>query len=385
MEKTSANNRIVLEQEVSLDRLELYLIDLPQKNHFSSSIGERKSREALIVKWIDLEGRVGYGECACRPDPYYSVEYRAAAVDMIQRFVFPLLKKRQTYGGLMAAMRKIRGWNFTKTAIEAAVFQIARAQCDFDLSSCFYTSPIPHIPVGISLGIYQDKVECYEVVEQAIADGFQRLKFKIAPTVDTAVFDHINPLLFDHQVHTGFDANGSFYQKDLDQFAYFAETYDTVIEQAFPPNRFEVYLAAKKRFPDLKICADEEVKHLGDLIKLHQLGAIDELNLKIGRVGGIVNSIEILNYCYEQHLPCWIGGMFETGVGRLLNLEFASHLPQAKAHDLSPSARYFLEDIISPEVTMDRGFVALQALEACEVIPEVLEKYTTHKIIEKAN
>lgn len=385
MVKTLASNRMVLEQEISLYALELHQIDLPQKGHFSSSIGERKSREALLVKWIDLEGRVGYGECACRPDPYYSVEYRAAAVDMIQRFVVPLLRKRQTYGAFLKSLKKIRGWNFTKTAIEAAVFQIARAQCDFDLSQSFYASPVQHIPVGISLGIYQDKEECYEVVEQAIADGFQRLKFKISPAVDTAVFDHINPLLFDHQVHTGFDANGSFYHTDLDKFAYFANTYQTVIEQAFPPNRFDVYLAAKERFPDLKVCADEEVKHIGDLIKLHRLGAIDELNLKVGRVGGIMNSIEMVNYCYQHQIPCWIGGMFETGVGRLVNLEFASYLPSAKAHDLSPSARYFLEDIISPEVTMDRGFVDLKAMAECQVKVEVLEKYTTHKIIEKVN
>lgn len=375
----------LLEQVISLDRLELNKIELAQKTHFKSGIGERKSREALIVRWIDLDGEIGYGECACRPDPYYSAEFRDAGVDLIQRFIVPQLKKRQTYSELLNILKRIRGWNFTKTAIEAAVFQIARAQCNFDLSEIIHATPIQKVPVGISLGIYTDKKECYDVVQKAIEDGFQRLKFKISPKVDKAVFDYINPLLFDNEVHTGFDANGSFYHTDLDHFEYFANTYQTVIEQPFPPNRFDVLLEAKKRFPDLKICADEEVKNIGDLIKLHQLKAIDELNLKIGRVGGIVNSIEILNYCTDHDLPCWIGGMFETGIGRIVNLEFASYLPKAKAHDLSPSARYFLEDIISPEVTMEKGFVNMKSLEACEVLHEVLEKNTTHKIIEKVN
>lgn len=366
----------LLEQTITLHSLELYLINLPQVGAFKSSIGARKSREALIIKWIDADGRVGYGECACRPDPYYSVEYRDGAADVIQRFVAPFLKKEQSYGDILKLLKKVRGWNFTKGALEAAVFQIARQQGDFDMTEMIDVDPIEKIPVGISLGIYSDKVECYEAVQQAIADGFQRLKFKIAPNVDTAVFDHINPLLFDNNIHTGFDANGSFQEKDLDGFAYFANTYQTVMEQPFPPDRFDVLLEAKRRFPTLQICADEEVKNLGDVMKLHKLNAIDELNLKVGRVGGITNSIEILNYCNRQNISCWIGGMFETGIGRLVNLEFASFLPNAKAHDLSPSARYFIEDIISPEVTMNKGFVEMETLKECAVVGELLKKYT---------
>ena len=370
----------LLEQKITLKRLELFLIDLPQVSSFQSGIGVRNSREALIVKWIDSEGLIGYGECACRPDPYYSVEYRDAAAEVIQRFIAPALKKEQTYGEILNVLRKVRGWNFTKAAVEAAVFQIARKQGDIDLSTLLTSPQIDRIPVGISLGIYYDKTEFYEVVEQAISDGFQRLKFKISPKVDTSVFDYINPLLFDNNIHTGFDANGSFYEKDLDIFSYFANTYQTVIEQPFPPVRYDVLSKAKNRFPNLQICADEEVKNIGDLMKLHQLNAIDELNLKIGRVGGITNSIEIVNYCETNCISCWIGGMFETGIGRIANLELAAHLPNAKAHDLSPSARYFQQDIINPEVTMDRGFVDINSLDTCQVLPEVLNKYTTQRI-----
>ena len=229
------------------------------------------------------------------------------------------------------------------------------------------------------MGIYQNKHEMKEAVEKNIAAGYRRLKFKISPHVDTTAFDFVNPLLFDSNAVISFDANGSFSHTDLDHFFYFVNTYDTVIEQPFAPSRFDVYLAAKERFPSLKVCFDEEVKSIGDLIKLHQLGAIDELNLKVGRVGGIHNSIEILQYCYKHKIPCWIGGMFETGIGRLLNLQFASYLPNATAHDLSPSARYFLQDIIDPPVTMSEGYVDIAESKKCKIIPELLEKFTISK------
>ena len=73
--------------------------------------------------------------------------------------------------------------------------------------------------------------------------------------------------------------------------------------------------------------------------------------------------------------------MFETGVGRLLNLDFAAHLPKAKAHDLSPSARYFKEDIISPEVTMDQGFIEVEAMKKCEVLDSRIKTFAQEEIL----
>ncbi|MEM9821320.1 MAG: o-succinylbenzoate synthase [Bacteroidota bacterium] len=382
MDSENIKQELLLTQSISLRQIDLHIIELPQKQRFSSGIGVRNSREALIVKWTTEEGTIGYGECACRPDPYYSAEYLHAAADMIRRFVLPQLKKQQTYGELLALLGRIRGWNFTKTAVEAAAFSILEQRSAISWSELFPVKALERVPVGISLGLYEDKQLFYETVAKAIQAGYHRLKFKISPKADPAVFDHINPLLFEHKVHLGFDANGSFAVNDLDQLDYFVQTYQTIIEQPFPPHRFDVLLAAKERFAQLRICADEEVKSIGDLIKLHQLGAIDELNLKVGRVGGIYRSIEILNYCHQHQLPCWIGGMFESGIGRLVNLRFASLLPHAKAHDLSPSARYFHEDIISPEVTMENGFVRVALTEESKVTAEKLEKYTNQKITE---
>ena len=364
----------LLEQPLLLSQLELYILDVPQKTSFTSGIGVRNSRKMLLVKWADAQGVVGYGECSCRPDPYYSEEFLDGAVQLIQKFVVPQLTRETSLAGVLKVLRRIRGWNFTKAAVEAAAFQVARTLSGYRLEEDLTPTPIDRVPVGISLGIYKDKGEAYEVVQEAIQQGYRRVKFKISPTVDTAVFDHINPLLFDNGVLTGFDANGSFFHEHLDALGYFVHTYDTIIEQPLPPSRYDVYQAAKACYPSLRVCADEEVKNIGDLMKLKALGAIDELNLKLGRVGGITHSMEIVNYCAAEGIPCWIGGMFETGVGRVFNLELARFLPEAQAHDLSPSSRYFTEDIIAPEVTMEAGYVDATAFTHYELQPEVVER-----------
>lgn len=371
----------MIHTQISLQKLELFSLDLPQKSVFKSGIGIRKSKETLIVKWTDAEGRVGYGECSCRPDPYYSAEFLASTKLLIQHFIVPYLKASQSYNDVLLIMKKIRGWNFTKSAVESAMFQIIKqVNPDFQLSEKLKSSKIDDVPVGISLGIYTDFAEMKAVVEQAIDEGYKRVKFKISPFVDTKLFDKINPLLFDNQVYVSFDANGSYDYQDLGKMAYFVNTYDAYIEQPTAPSRYYVFAEAKKIYPTMKVCFDEEVKNMGDLVKLKSLNVIDELNLKVGRVGGISNSIEILNYCYENDIPCWIGGMFETGIGRLQNLELAQFLPNATAHDLSPSSRYFKEDIIAPEIEMKNGFINVEKALQNQAIQETIDKYSTEVI-----
>lgn len=371
----------MIDTQITLQQLELFSLDLPQKSVFKSGIGVRKSKETLIVKWTDAKGRVGYGECSCRPDPYYSAEFLASAKLLIQQFIAPHLKAEQSYNDVLSIMKKIRGWNFTKSAVESAMFQIVKQiEPNFDLSEKLKSSKITDVPVGISLGIYTDFVEMKDVVQQAIEEGYQRVKFKISPLVDTKLFDKINSLLFDNQVYVSFDANGSYDFQDLQKMEYFVKTYDAYIEQPTAPSRYDIFAEAKKMYPTMKVCFDEEVKGIGDLVKLHSLGVIDELNLKIGRVGGISNSIQILNYCHENNIPCWIGGMFETGIGRLQNLELAQFLPNATAHDLSPSSRYFKEDIIAPEIEMKSGFINVEKALQNEAVQEKIEKYSTEVI-----
>lgn len=371
----------MIDKKITLKTLELFLLDLPQKTVFKSGIGIRKSKETLIVKWTDVEGRIGYGECSCRPDPYYSAEFLEASMLLIQKFITPKLKAEQTYDEVLAILKQIRGWNFTKSAVEAAMFQILKQMdSNFDLSKYLKPNPIEDVPVGISLGIYDDSKQFKDIVAEAISDGYQRVKFKISPSINIKNFEAINPMLFDNNVRVSFDANGSYQTKDLEKMRYFAETYDAYIEQPTPPNRFDTCLHAKELFPGLKICFDEEAKNLGDLMKLHALDMLDEVNLKIGRVGGITNSIEIINYCHENNIRCWIGGMFETGIGRLQNLELAAYLPTASAHDLSPSSRYFKEDIIAPDIRMERGFINVKNACLGEIQPDRIEKYTTQKV-----
>ncbi|MEZ4684633.1 MAG: enolase C-terminal domain-like protein [Bacteroidia bacterium] len=371
----------LLHQRISLRKIEAIRLDIPQKITFTSGIGVRKSKDTVLMRWEDEDGFMGYGEISCRPDPYFSAEFLDASMQLLEKFVFPFLKKSQTFAELRELLGRIRGWNFTRAAVETAAFNVLRKKGAIRFSDFFDHEPLKRVPVGISLGIYDDPGEFREVIEESISQGYRRLKFKISPGSNTAHFDAANDLLFDSGLQLGFDANGSFREDSFDTLGYFVKTYpDSAIEQPTPPRQFELFLRAKSVLPSLKVCWDEEVESLGDLVKLHQLGYADELNLKSGRVGGPVNSMEIIRYCKAHNIPVWNGGMFESGLGRLQNIAYASYMPGLKANDLSPSSRYFEKDLIDPPVTMEDGFIIVEKASECKVLPERVREFSIARL-----
>jgi len=368
-----------LEQEISLKKLELYIIDLPQLITFKSAIGVRKSRRAMIVKWVDKDGYCGYGECSCRPDPFYSDEFLKGSTLMIQDFLFERIKKAKTYGAFIETMKKIRGWNFTKASLEFALNDLLLKKHGYDILSTIKLDKLEKVPVGISLGLQPNYKMLKKKVEESIALGYSRLKFKINPETNPKDFKKIQQQYPD--VYLSFDANGSFYEKDFPVMEEFAKL-KVMIEQPFPPSRLDIAKKARKKLSPMFVCLDESVKSMGDLKITNTLNLINELNLKPGRVGGLYNSILMLEYCKKKNIPCWIGGMFETGIGRTANLRVAQFLPNAQAHDLSPSHRYFAEDIIDDPIEMTKkGKVKMSELNYAHVNKKRLKKHTVSKIV----
>jgi o-succinylbenzoate synthase len=95
------------------------------------------------------------------------------------------------------------------------------------------------------------------------------------------------------------------------------------------------------------------------------LGSGRIVNIKPGRVGGFASSIAIHDLLRGARVPVWCGGMLESGIGRAYNVALASLPNFTLPGDLSPSARYWARDVVTPEWTMDaRGHGARAARPA---------------------
>ena len=371
-------NRI-LERPVDLARLELLEVVIPQVEVFRSAVGVRRERRALLVRWWDSDGSWGLGECSCRPDPFFSGEFVAGAWQVLETWALALLPRQGCLGEVEVALRKIRGWPFATSAVLDAVLDLGRRRGLPDALDAWSGPRLSRVPVGISLGLFPDHETALARVSEAVDAGYRRIKLKVSPGMDPAVLEAIRSAYPD--IHLSLDANGSLAAGDRELLKALARLRPAVLEQPFPPGRLDLCQDLRREMPSLRLCLDESLTDLGLVVSAHRLGALDEVNLKPGRVGGQLEALRILDYCQQERVPIWVGGMFETSLGRLANLRLAARVFDATAHDLSPSSRYFTRDLVTTPLEMDPdGHIDLGGETPSCIDEQALAELTTRRV-----
>jgi O-succinylbenzoate synthase len=97
---------------------------------------------------------------------------------------------------------------------------------------------------------------------------------------------------------------------------------------------------------------DESIRSLEDVEQMIYMKAGRILNLKVGRVGGIANSMRIHDRCAESDIPVFIGSKIETGIGRWMNICVGTLGNVRYPSDVSASERYFVEEIVRDPVKL---------------------------------
>ena len=126
------------------------------------------------------------------------------------------------------------------------------------------------------------------------------------------------------------------------------------------------------------ICLDESITSTEIAATAIDLGACSVINIKPGRVGGLHEAIRLHDFCVENGIPAWCGGMLESGIGRAANLALAALPGFTLVGDLSASSRYFHQDLTPPFELQD-GYITVPSGPGIgvEPVPEILEQVTT--------
>ena len=124
------------------------------------------------------------------------------------------------------------------------------------------------------------------------------------------------------------DCNSAFTLDDLPMFEQLDRYNLAMIEQPLAYDDLIDHAELQKRI-NTPICLDESITSLNKARKAIQIGACRWINLKPGRVGGLTNALEIHNICRAAGIPCWVGGMLESGLGASF-LKALATLPNIK-------------------------------------------------------
>jgi O-succinylbenzoate synthase len=251
---------------------------------------------------------------------------------------------------VLEVVRPVQGFPMAKCAIEAAVLDASCRALGCSLRS-FLGGSRSQVVAGVAVGVHATVGETLTEVNAYLADGYHRLKLKIAPGHDVDLVRAVRAHVGD-DVMLQVDANGAYTLDDAEHLARLDDFDLLLIEQPLADDDLlgHAVLARRLRTP---VCLDETITSPRVAAQALELGACDVVNVKPGRVGGFLAAKEIHDLCLARQVPAWVGGMLETGVGRAANLALASLPGFDLPADLSASDRYYRPDLTTPFVLHD--------------------------------
>ncbi len=338
-----------------IERIDLRIVRLPLVRPFRTSSSVKDHLAHILVRVEDADGVVGWGECASPSDPYYCPETTETCWHLLGDFLGPLVLGRDwdSIEDLVGCYRMVKGNNFAKAGLEMACWDALAMREGRSLAGLLGGTRAV-IASGVSLGIETDLGRLLDLVDRYLDEGYRRIKLKIAPGADVEIVRSVRAR--HPEIPLQVDANSAYTLDDvrllraLDDFALLLIeqplAHDDIIDHA--------RLQAELRTP---ICLDESIHSAADARKALDIGACRAINIKVSRVGGLLEARRVHDLCRARGVPVWCGGMHEFGIGRAANVAIASLPGFTLPGDVSGSDKYYLEDLVDPPVLAVKGMV----------------------------
>ncbi len=365
--------------DIKIERLEIREINLPLVHFFETSFGRTEKRRILLTK-IFCEGAVGYGECTTGETPLFSHETIDTAWIIIKEVLAPIVIGRTwtTPAETSQWFKPIRGHQMARAAVENAYWDMTARSKNIPLYKLL-GGTLKKIPCGVSIGIQNSPEQLLEKIKTEVEAGYRRIKIKIKPGWDYDILK----LVRRHYpgIQLSVDANSAYTLADTNLLKRFDEFDLLMIEQPLSYDDIVDHSQLQKQI-NTAICLDEPIISLDKIRKAIEMKSGRIINLKLGRVGGFSEAIKIHNYCYENNVPVWCGGMLEAGIGRSHNIAMSTLPGFSLPGDVSASKRYFNEDIVEPPVTVSKeGYINVPQVPGTGYEPkeEYIESITVRK------
>jgi O-succinylbenzoate synthase len=390
------SHRFPLIEVIRLSRIDLREISLPLADPFRTSAGTVETRRILLLELHDADGLRTWSECVAESLPTYSADTVDTCWLAISEWIAPLVlgESFESPELIDAALQKrIRGHRMARAAVEMGMWALAAEKSEIPLAALLNEKtrcpsgnrePLRLVETGIAFGIQSSPEILSEKCTEAVEAGYRRIRIKISPDADVA---HVRAAsdAVGGRVPTGVDGNCS-YSLDVARHVSALEALDSfglsMIEQPLSHDDLLQHATLQKCI-STPLCLDESITGVERVAEMTALESARIVNLKPGRVGGFHQSLAIHDACVAATIPVWCGGMLESGIGRAYNVALASLPNFTLPGDLSPSSRYWAEDIITEPWTMRDGKVRVpldrQGI-GVEVNEAMVDKLTVRRV-----
>jgi o-succinylbenzoate synthase len=346
--------------------IELREVALPLVRPFRTSFGESTEKICVLAR-LETDGAEGWGECVADVEPGFSEEFNDGAWLVMRAFLAPALRaggdlEPNDLAGLFSG---VRGHPMAKATLVNAFLDAWLRERGESLAT-YLGADKERVSCGVSVGIADSTGALVDQVGGYLADGYRRIKLKIEPGTDVERVRAVraaNP-----RIMLSVDANAAYTLADLPVFEAL-DRFDLVMAEQ--PLRHDDLVDHAKLQQEIRtdLCLDESIRSAADAAAALELGACRIVNIKQGRVGGLLEAKRVHDVAAAQGAPVWCGGMLETGLGRAANLALGALPGFTLPGDTSASSRYFADDLTEPHVMTADGTMAVPKGPGIGVVP----------------
>ncbi len=354
---------------MKLAGVELRWVELHMRRPVGTAAGTHRDRPLALVRVV-TESAQGWGECGALADgtlvdPPIGAVWTKLAGDAVAR----LFRATRARGGHLPEASRIATLfagvpvdRMAAAALEMAVLDaelrsdgisLARrlnwaGALDAGAAGGAGNGAGLRVRAGAMVGIPPDREprSLVDSVDEQVSRGFSRVRVKIEPGWD------VRPLAAVRREHPDLelqaDANGAYRlgSQGIDDAGRLAALDDLAlvcVEQPLPPGDLAAHaiLAGRIATP---ICLDESLgtnRRLADAIRY---GACSVACLKPSRLGGVFATRLAQESCRASGVDAFVGGFFESGLGRSANAALATLPGFTLPGDLSAPADYLSAD-----------------------------------------
>ena len=282
---------------MKISRISMYGVELPLKEgRYAWSEGKYVDVfDSTVVALETDEGLTGYGE-VCPLGPFYLPSYANGARTGISELSPHLLGLDPTQTGVVNQVmdQAMKGHPYVKSALDMACWDLlgkaAGLPCATLMGGRFGES------IELYRAISQDSPENMAAsVAGYRAEGYRRFQLKVGgnPNTDIERIHAVRAELGDSDVLIA-DANTGWTRHEAVRVVQAVRDVDVYIEQ--PCTSYEDCLGVR-RMCDRPFVLDESVDGLDMLARAHADLAMDAVNIKISKFGGLTKAAQARDFC----------------------------------------------------------------------------------------
>jgi o-succinylbenzoate synthase len=318
---------------MGIQQIEVYPVTLRYKEPFRIAPEAHTESQNVVVKIVTDYDVIGWGESS--PSKRVTGETAETVMNVIDKIAPKLigmcpLRIEQTVEVMDSI---VKGNPAAKAAIDIALHDILGKTVKkslFMVMGGYRTQVLTDITLGI-----KSPKEMAKDAAKAVKKGFKALKVKVGvnPTEDIERLRLIREAAGE-DIQIRIDANQGWKPKQAIEALNKMEKFNIQFaEQPVPAENLKGLMAVKKNSP-IPIMADESIHSPQDAIRLIQAEAVDLINIKLMKSGGILKGRKIAEIAEAANIPCMIGCMGESEIGIAAGAHLAAAVRNIQYADL---------------------------------------------------